>query len=121
MITILKRSVAGAILLLCLASPALGGHGWGHRNACRGGYAGYGDCGSCDEGVAGGSHGLNSYIHGHRLVRFWGGPKHPLPPLSGTPGFWDQPGWFNTDASGHPGGAWTVSPPMPAGQVLGGR
>ncbi|GIW87904.1 MAG: hypothetical protein KatS3mg108_2228 [Isosphaeraceae bacterium] len=32
-----------------------------------------------------------SYLAGRRLVRFWGGCTHPLPPLGGPAGYWDHP------------------------------
>lgn len=102
-----------AVAFLGLASLAQAGHGWGHKAAACG------TCGDYDAVAAHGDHGLNSYIHGHRIVRTWGGPKRPLPVLSGTPGFWDQPGWFaDPYFSTAP---WPTAPTAAAGQTLGGK
>jgi hypothetical protein len=96
--------LAAALVMSLVAGTAHAGWGWGHRHKCE-------SCGYDDFPT--GSHWANSYIHGHRIVRAWGGPNHPLPMLTGRPGFWDEPGWFNT-----PGPyAATTAPASAAGQA----
>lgn len=113
-----KRSTLlfGLLLFGLLANSSDAGWGRGRHRA----WSGVDACGDCGEGYGQGPHWVNSYFHGHKLVRFWGGPNHPIPPLSGTPGFWDQPGWFAHDPfmAGQP---MQFSSPAPAGQAPGTR
>jgi hypothetical protein len=113
-----ERVLLGLVVMFLL--PAAADAGWGNKHK----RARVDDCASCgDYGMAspGGEHWINSYFHGHRLIRTWGGPNHPLPPLSGNAGFWDQPGWFDQTAPSWGGGAVHSSVGTPAGQVPLGR
>lgn len=81
------------LLLLGWTTSTAEAHGWGTPQLadcadCGGswGHIGHGH----SRGAAYG--GCDDRFNKRRFVRFWGGPKRPLPMLGGTPGYWDDSG-----------------------------